>query len=466
MGNILGEVIVEEGNLMLIEGEQRHAEIVHSTTKPRITSPFWQGFLWGAIFSSTAVISGVIGATLAIHTPLSNFITSLPKIHLSEQLKPEEPLEPEPIDKDWISRYTIAKPVNILVMGIDTIDTATDRTTNLKGDSNTIFLLRCEPEENSLRLISIPSNTLVKTNSLAATISRVNAYGGLAETKKKLSQALNNITIHRSIVIDTATLQKMVDLLGGVKLYVPEKMLDNIRSQDSTIALKPGWQTLSGKQAEEFIYFRSESTGELGKIQRQQLFLQALFQQLHNPSLMSRLPQVVKIISQGLDTDLTSTEMMALTSLVVQTEASQLNMFLLPGAVEAGFTTEKRHWVTDNHKKDQLLKEYFSQSPAFARFEQQPVVTPFSRLHIAIQNTIPDRQSGHRVLYDLRKKSLRNVYISDNLNLQLLETEIIVQQGNLEAGKQLQEILGFGKLVVSATGDLDSDLTIRLGQIS
>ena len=455
---------MEEGKVMLIEGEQRHTEIIHSTTKSRTTSPFWQGFFWGAIFSSTAVISGIIGATVAIHTPLSSFITSLPKLSVPEQLEPEEPLDPEPRDRDWISRYTIAKPVNILVIGIDGINTTTGKTTNLEDDSKTIFLLRCEPEENSLRLISIPSNTIVDNNLLAVHIDRVNADEGLAETKKIVSEALNDITIHRSIVIDKTTLQKMVDLVGGVKLYIPEKMLEDNLSQNSTIALKPGWQILSGKQVEKFIYFRSQSTGELDKIKHQQLFLQALFQQLHKPSLLPRLPQIVATIGRSLDTDLTSTEMMALASLIVQTEASQLQMFLLPGVVEEVGATEKEHWSIDNHQKDKLLKEYFSQPPAFISFDRQPRVTPFSRLHIAIQNTTTDTQLSHRVLYNLRKKSLRNVHISDNLNLQLLETEIIVQQGNLEAAKQLQEVLGLGKLVISATGDLNSDLTIRLGQ--
>jgi hypothetical protein len=45
----------------------------------------------------------------------------------------------------------------------------------------------------------------------------------------------------------------------------------------------------------------------------------------------------------------------------------------------------------------------------------------------------------------------------------LEKTEIIVQKGNLAAADTLKSALGVGRVEASSIGDLDSDLTIKLG---
>ena len=44
------------------------------------------------------------------------------------------------------------------------------------------------------------------------------------------------------------------------------------------------------------------------------------------------------------------------------------------------------------------------------------------------------------------------------------KSEIIVQKGNKQAAEELQKILGINHIDVSATGDIKSDLTIRIGE--
>jgi hypothetical protein len=46
----------------------------------------------------------------------------------------------------------------------------------------------------------------------------------------------------------------------------------------------------------------------------------------------------------------------------------------------------------------------------------------------------------------------------------LSQTQIIVQQGDLEAAASLKKVLGLGKVEASSTGDIESELTIRVGQ--
>jgi hypothetical protein len=64
----------------------------------------------------------------------------------------------------------------------------------------------------------------------------------------------------------------------------------------------------------------------------------------------------------------------------------------------------------------------------------------------------------------LAEKNFHNVYIVQDWPDHLPQTQIIVQQGDLEAAAMLKKVLGLGKVEASSTGDIDSELTIRVGE--
>jgi polyisoprenyl-teichoic acid--peptidoglycan teichoic acid transferase len=43
------------------------------------------------------------------------------------------------------------------------------------------------------------------------------------------------------------------------------------------------------------------------------------------------------------------------------------------------------------------------------------------------------------------------------------DTQIIVQRGDLQSAATLKSMMGTGKVVSASTGDLESDLTVRIG---
>jgi len=63
---------------------------------------------------------------------------------------------------------------------------------------------------------------------------------------------LNNVPIDRYVRITNA-FEELVDLLGGVEVFVPERMSRLQRHQQLEIDLDPGWQTLNGNQAQQFV---------------------------------------------------------------------------------------------------------------------------------------------------------------------------------------------------------------------
>lgn len=83
---------------------------------------------------------------------------------------------------------------------------------------------------------------------------------------------------------------------------------------------------------------------------------------------------------------------------------------------------------------------------------------------IAVQNTTNRPELAMGVLAYLSERNLNNVYLGSSLSLELKETELIFSSGNFQAAKNLQKILGIGRLKPSTPGDLNSDIVIRLGE--
>jgi anionic cell wall polymer biosynthesis LytR-Cps2A-Psr (LCP) family protein len=70
------------------------------------------------------------------------------------------------------------------------------------------------------------------------------------------------------------------------------------------IDLQPGLQTLKGTDLEGFLRFRHDEAGDIGRIERQQLALRALFTKLGRPETLVRLPAVLVMMGKQVQTDM------------------------------------------------------------------------------------------------------------------------------------------------------------------
>jgi anionic cell wall polymer biosynthesis LytR-Cps2A-Psr (LCP) family protein len=100
------------------------------------------------------------------------------------------------------------------------------------------------------------------------------------------------------------------------------------RSQGLSIDLQPGMQTLRGKDLEGFLRFRHDETGDLGRMDRQQLALKSLFRKLTRPEYLVRLPALMMAARQDIRTDLGPME---LGGLITAMGSTQLDTQRLDG---------------------------------------------------------------------------------------------------------------------------------------
>ncbi|MEB3227089.1 MAG: LCP family protein, partial [Synechocystis sp.] len=277
-----------------------------------------------------------------------------------------------------------------------------------------------------------------------------------------INENIGEVSIDRYVRVTTNAFRELVDLVGGVEVFVPTPMVYKDKTQKLTINLDAGLQTLNGDQAEQFARFRHDSNGDIGRVQRQEILLKALQKRLSNPTLLTRIPQAIQLLQNSVDTNLSLEEILSLANFGRQLDRKEVQMVMLPGRFSQLEEFDgKSYWIMSHSGGRQIMQQYFDvvdESAPWASRRRSP-----ESLTIALQNASDDPTAIERVKEYLRDKAFYNLYeIAESPQL-LAETEIVVQQGDLDAAHYLQRRIGGGHVEASSTGDLGSDLTIRIG---
>jgi polyisoprenyl-teichoic acid--peptidoglycan teichoic acid transferase len=361
-------------------------------------------------------------------------------------------------------QYKVSRPVTVLIMGIDRVPNAVGKAAVFSGRSDTMLLLRVDPATNSVNMLSIPRDTQVEVPGIGITkINQANASGGPLLARETVAGAMNGVEIDRYVRVSTDAFRELVNLMGGVRVYVPKDMQYQDKTQNLNIDLKAGWQQMNGDQAEQFARFRKDDFGDIGRVQRQQALLKALREQMSNPLTIARIPSILKSMEKYIDTNLSFEEMLAMVNLGLKMEQKDFQMVLLPGRFSGADEFKASYWIMDGAKRDRILHDYFQQPTADSETATENNPTAQTDLRIAIQNAADDPEAGRKFADALAAKGYNQVFMVKAWSESQTNTQVIVQGGQLAAAKQLQQELRIDRVAAESTGDLDSDLTIRVG---
>lgn len=438
-----------------------------SVTKKR--GGWWRVPKWAWIalsLAGVATISAGTGALLAVS------MNSKPL--LQSQLSPEEAAvfsEGEPILANSSLRLPrLTRPVNILVLGVKVLTSDLDEpvgedlgyhalVNSFEGLSDTMLLLRFNPRTGQLVVMSVPRDTRTLVNGVLTKINEANRDGGPALTAESLSDLLGGVAIDRYVRINVQGVEKLIDALGGVTVNVPKDMKYQDDSQHLYINLKAGRQTLNGDQALQFLRFRYDDHGDIGRVQRQQTMMRAVIEQTLNPSTIARLPKILSVIQSHVDTNLSVEELVALVGYGSQTSRSDVQMLMLPGNFSSPEEYSLSYWLPSYAKIDEMVEQYFGLDSVQTVDAASP-----SYLRVVIQDSTQDDVAIQSLIDTLYDSGYRNVSVGQDLNELLPETRIVAQRGDRASASMLKQFLRIGEVRVESTGNLDSDITIQLGE--
>lgn len=241
---------------------------------------------------------------------------------------------------------------NILLLGVDSNGDGTDLWEGTRSD--TIMVFNIDPRTHSIKAISIPrdSKVYLPENKGIQKINSAHALGGVNLVKKTLKETFG-IKVDKYIIVHDEAIEKIVDALGGVKLYVEKKMYYNDYSGHLHINLEKGENTLNGKQAVGYLRYRKDGLGDIGRTQRQQWFMKSVFEMLHSPQIITKIPEVLSIANNYIKTDMSFYELSQYVSMARNIDINKMEIATLPGTPnQKGYIS---YWILDPVKTQEVI---------------------------------------------------------------------------------------------------------------
>jgi LCP family protein required for cell wall assembly len=250
----------------------------------------------------------------------------------------------------------IGNRVNILAMGID--DGEYGVATSQPQRSDTIMLISIDPSTNSANILSIPRDTAVTIPSQKGLdkVAHAHAYGGPELAVRTVSQMLG-VPVHYYIEADFKGFEDIVDILGGVDLYVEKAMNYEDPYADLKIHLRLGFLHLDGDKAGQYVRFRHDELGDIGRVQRQQKFVQAVADKVLQPGTLLKIPSLATAIKQNVRTDMSAVQMIRVANAVKGLKRENVQTVMLPG--NFGDIEKISYWIMDKEETKRLVKKMF-----------------------------------------------------------------------------------------------------------
>ncbi|HIZ42684.1 MAG TPA: LCP family protein [Candidatus Gemmiger excrementigallinarum] len=262
------------------------------------------------------------------------------------------------------------KELNILVTGVDRSSTgdlsagaANDTDVN-DGMTDMILYVHFNNETGELKMLQIPRDMIVTTDRSVSGNYRINAVA-----KTQGSDSNNNMAALCELVADQLKvpidgymtirlemLVELVDLFGGVELYVPQEM-DYGGSH-----LDEGYQTLNGAACEFLLRTRKiYPDGDIGRLNMQRQFYAALFRKLKSIGNIWDVAKLTPAVLNYMETDLSASQLVSFAVSMLNVDSNNIMICQLP--VKMGQLYQGESVVYPARQEDaDLLNQYFREN--------------------------------------------------------------------------------------------------------
>lgn len=302
-------------------------------TKPR---SIWKRLLGYVAYS--LLILFVFGASsVAGYIKSSPFLSSV----IRQTIKHETP-------KDVFSQDSMT----VLILGCDEdLSYGGAKVLRSQARSDMILVAKLDFKNKRISGISIPRDTLASIPGYRK--QKINAFHAIGgnDLSKKVVESTLGIHIDRVMSINYEAFQQMVDLVGGVEVFVPKKMDWEDRAGKLFIHLKPGKQVLDGYNAMCFVRFR-HSDSDFLRQKRQKDFMMAFKDKvMAQPLLLNQVcEKAIDVIGGSFTTD----ELVTLALFSKTVKGDNVRMGMVPVTSAGHYNLE-----IDRDKLDDALKQFY-----------------------------------------------------------------------------------------------------------
>ena len=245
---------------------------------------------------------------------------------------------------------------NILLIGVDgDIDNNLSQKHKWQtGRSDTLILFNIDTKNNTVNAISIPrdSKVYIANSDNIDKINHAFAFGGPNLTVSTIENTFG-IRIDHYVAVNYNVLSEIVDAVNGVNVYVEKNMHYNDRSGHLHIDLTKGEQVLNSEDAQQFLRFRHDALGDIGRIERQQAFIVGLMKRFKDPTIIPKIPQLIRIVQNNVLTDMSMYELSELAAHLQNANLGQMQITTLPGTPSQKGSIS--YWILDPNEVQNII---------------------------------------------------------------------------------------------------------------
>ncbi|WP_216830633.1 LCP family glycopolymer transferase [Alkalihalobacterium elongatum] len=202
----------------------------------------------------------------------------------------------EPIDREKTRLVDLddREPLSFLLTGVDSSGE------EIKGRSDTIIVLTVNPNEKSVKMLSIPrdTRTTIIGRGTEDKINHAYAFGGVGMTMDTVEYMLG-IPIDHYISVNMDGFKDIVDAVGGVTVE------NSFAFTQDKFSFAEGEIRLNGEEALAYARMRKQDPrGDFGRNDRQRQIINGVIQEGAQISSITRLDDMLRAIGTNVKTDL------------------------------------------------------------------------------------------------------------------------------------------------------------------
>jgi LCP family protein required for cell wall assembly len=244
--------------------------------------------------------------------------------------------------------------------------------------SDTILLVRFDPEQGQTSVLSIPRDLMVNITTPSGQVytnEKINAAytigaeaGGASEASILAAETIKRevfpeLTLNGIIDVNFKGFIEVVDTLGCAYVNVDHRYFNENEGTTETdytnINLEPGYQKLCYENALDYVRYRHDDS-DFVRVARQQDFLRDLREQIDPTDELGQIDQVAKAVGHAIRTNFPATpqELILLTKLIAFSQAKPLRQvkFL---AADVDYQLNNADYVTSTPELEKQTLDTF-----------------------------------------------------------------------------------------------------------
>lgn len=246
--------------------------------------------------------------------------------------------------------------VNVLVCGIDYEEgRAYSGDGSNDGMTDMIMYVNFDVANHKINMLQIPRDTYPGEEYKHGNTGKINAvalYNDGISSLMELIHEQYKLPVDYYVTIDMQSLKEIVDLFGGIEVYIPK----DISYKGST--LEQGYRNLDGEAAEFFVRNRNYAQADIARLDMQRYFYQGLFARIRTANVWD-LAKLAPVALKYVETNIPMDELISMGVSFLQVDSANIMMCKLPTYSAAQRYNKQSHLICDVAKTTDLLNEYF-----------------------------------------------------------------------------------------------------------